>query len=59
MVVDELVQGVELDDPEEVLARVVAKDLEVLHMDARAVVNADREREAACGKREREKTRKM
>lgn len=40
MVVDELVQRVELDDPQEVLARLISEDLEVLHVDPSSVVHS-------------------
>jgi hypothetical protein len=36
---NELIERVELDHPEEVLARVVSEHLEVLHVDAAAVVD--------------------
>ena len=39
MVLDELVEGVELHDPEKVLAGVVSENLEVLHVYTRRIVH--------------------
>ena len=39
MVCNELIEGVELDDPEEVLAGIVTKDLEVLHLRTTAALH--------------------